>query len=352
MRIRAIVAVFLFLVAAVRPLHAGGMVERGHQYLLANQAEDGSWMHDTAFTGLALRALVETGMKDSADPVARGIRFLLARQQANGAIYIEERGLANYSTSIAVTALAATGNPAYNKAIRRARAFLVKGPLDEGENYDTSNHFYGGAGYGSKPGRTDMSNTHFMLEAWRAAGLDRDDPAWERALTFLNRCQNRRATNDQDFSSDDGGFVYSPVESKAGEVRLADGCKGLRSYGSMTYAGLMSMIYANVAKDDGRVQAAVNWARKHWTMDENPGMGAQGLFYYYHTMAKALDVYGEDLVVDASGAPHRWKEELRARLASLQAPNGSWVNANSRWMESDPVLVTAYALLVLARTGG
>ena len=327
------------------------MVARGMKYLVGKQDPDGSWFHDPAFTGLAVRALLESGMKESDAAVANGIKFLKKFQQPNGAIYNPERGMANYATSIAVTALAATGNPAHDGTIKKARDFLVKGQLDEGENYDKKHHFYGGAGYGSKPGRTDLSNTHFMLEAWRAAGLDENDPAWEKAVTFLERCQNRGKSNDQPFASDDGGFVYSPVESKAGEVKLPDGRKGLRSYGSMTYAGLLSFIYADVDREDARVQAAVEWCKKNYTLEANPGLGAQGLFYYYHTMAKALDVHGEEIIVDSSGAPHKWREELRSKLASLQNPDGSWVNANSRWMEKNPVLVTAYALLALARTG-
>ena len=43
----------------------------------------------------------------------------------------------------------------------------------------------------------------------------------------------------------------------------------------MTYAGLKSMIYAGVKHDDPRVKAAYEWIQKHYTLDENPGMGAQ-----------------------------------------------------------------------------
>jgi squalene-hopene/tetraprenyl-beta-curcumene cyclase len=116
----------------------------------------------------------------------------------------------------------------------------------------------------------------------------------------------------------------------------------------MTYAGLKSMIYAGVKRDDPRVKAAVKWLRLHYDVKSNPGMGETGLYYYYHTFAKTLDVLGEDAFADDSGRKHDWRAELRAELARRQQPNGSWVNPTDRWMEGDPNLVTGYGLLALA----
>jgi squalene-hopene/tetraprenyl-beta-curcumene cyclase len=95
------------------------------------------------------------------------------------------------------------------------------------------------------------------------------------------------------------------------------------------------------------MQAAVAWIRKHYDLKSNPGMGEAGLFYYYHTFAKALDALGEDQFEDAKGVKHDWRRELLAELAARQKPDGSWVNANNRWMEGDPNLATAFALLAL-----
>ena len=61
-------------------------------------------------------------------------------------------------------------------------------------------------------------------------------------------------------------------ESKAGK----DEAGSPRSYASMTYAGLLSFIYVNVDKNDDRVKSAVQWIAKHFTVEENYGMGAQG----------------------------------------------------------------------------
>jgi hypothetical protein len=116
----------------------------------------------------------------------------------------------------------------------------------------------------------------------------------------------------------------------------------------MTYAGLKSMIYAGVTADDPRVKGARKFIRETYSLQENPGMGAAGLFYYFQTFAKAMNAVGEPILVDAEGKSHNWSDELIGELVSRQKEDGSWVNgASDRWMEADPNLVTAYALLAL-----
>ena len=117
----------------------------------------------------------------------------------------------------------------------------------------------------------------------------------------------------------------------------------------MTYSGLKTFLYAGVKKDDPRVQAAVGWVRRHYTLDENPGMDQNALYYYYHTFGKAMDALGEDPFVDAKGKKHDWKLELFQALQKRQRENGSWVNAKSQaFGENDPNLCTSFALLSLS----
>ena len=121
----------------------------------------------------------------------------------------------------------------------------------------------------------------------------------------------------------------------------------------MTYAGLKSMIYAGVEKDDKRVQAALKWLQKNYDLKSNPGLEAAGLYYYYHTFAKSLDALGEKTFIDSRGEKHDWRSELIAELHSRQQANGSWINTdNERWMEGNPELVTSYALLSLSYCQG
>jgi len=71
-------------------------------------------------------------------------------------------------------------------------------------------------------------------------------------------------------------------------MKLPSGRTALRSHASISYAGLLSYIYADIDRSDPRVKAVYDWLLKNFTLDENPGMGAQGLYYSYHTMAKLL----------------------------------------------------------------
>ncbi|MEZ6061422.1 MAG: hypothetical protein R3C19_13845 [Planctomycetaceae bacterium] len=196
-----------------------------------------------------------------------------------------------------------------------------------------------------------MSNTQYLVEALKEAGVKEDDPAMKNVLVFLSRSQNLESEfNTTQFAGkiNDGGFYYTPAaggDSKAGTTDNG----GLRSYASMTYAGLKSLIYAGLDRDDQRVIAATEWIRRHYSLAENPGMGQQGLFYYFHTFAKTMNTLGEDEFADASGTRHNWRHELIERLATLQQANGSWSNPADRWQEGDPNLVTAYCLLALSQ---
>ena len=86
---------------------------------------------------------------------------------------------------------------------------------------------------------------------------------------------------------------------------------------------------------------------KRRSLEENPAMGPQGLFYYYHTMAKALTLCGANTLTTSEGQSVNWRERLALKLINLQKADGSWANENGRWFEKDPALVTAYALIAL-----
>ncbi len=316
------------------------------------QAADGGFSAQAgpAVTALAVTALVKTGTPVEAPAVQKGIDYLLRFKQPDGGIYPPESFVSNYETSIALVALVACNRDGrYTEQIKAAEAFVKGLQWDDGEGKGKDDPAYGGAGYGRK-NRPDLSNTSFLIEALRSVGTGADDAAIQRALVFVSRTQNLEgAHNTLSFpaKNPDGGFYYTPAaggESQAGTTPEG----GLRSYGSMTYAGLKSMIFAGLTKDDPRVKAAVTWLGKHYTFTENPGLGDAGLYYYFQTAAKALDTLGEETFTDSAGVNHAWRSELADAIIARQQPDGSWVNTNPRWMEGDPNLVTSYTLLALA----
>ncbi|MBI4582008.1 MAG: terpene cyclase/mutase family protein [Planctomycetes bacterium] len=343
-------------------------IERALRYQAEHQRADGGWTSgmpfggsDPAITALVAQTFIQHPDYGPEHPIVRkALDFILKYQQPDGGIYDPKMPYLNYSTSVALMALAATKSPALENKIAAAQKCLkdnqwVEGKCDnEGTDITPFHPWYGGAGYGHGR-RPDLSNTQMMLEALEQSGLPAEDPAYQKALRFVQRCQMLSMTNDQPLAdgATDGGFIYTPANgghSMAGTVKTDDR-ELLRSYGSMTYAGFKSMLYANVDRDDPRVKAAWDWIRRHYTLQSNPNMPArrtkQGLYYYYHVFAKALQAWGEPFVVDATGAAHDWRAELADELLKTQRKDGSWVNSADRWMESNPHLVTAYSVLAL-----
>jgi squalene-hopene/tetraprenyl-beta-curcumene cyclase len=332
---------------------AESLTTKAVEFLRQRQSSDGSWSGDRkepGITALVVTALLRSGRVTSADPtVTKALAHLETFIGPNGGL--SEAAHSNYSTSIALMAFQeANKDGGYDRLIKRGQRFLATMQWDESEGKGRESDFYGGAGYGGKNSRPDLSNTAFMVEALRDSGLPPDDPALQRALVFISRCQNLKSEfNDQPWADkvNDGGFVYTAANGGSSDPgKTANG--GLRSYAAMTYAGLKSMIYAGLTQDDPRVKAAYDYITKHYGLDENPGLGERGLYYYYQTFAKAMKLVGKPTVVDASGKAHDWRAELIAALAKRQNPNGSWVNKADTFMEGDPNLVTAYGLLALA----
>lgn len=359
-------------------------IDAGLAYLRRTQRPSGAWMERetveptdqpragsaaVAVTAMGLKAFVQAGEDDLA--AQKALRFVIERVQSEGYDGLANGGVGTYVASAVVSALAATGNSEFAHELRQGVSWLQTTQWDQGEGVAPEQDWFGGSGYGRNK-RPDLSNTQFMLDALHDAGVSPSDPAVQRALAFVQRAQNLPSGNDASWvkaGSGDGGFVYTPSNGgesfgseAAGEGRygekLPEGTpRSLRSYGSMTYAGFKSLLYAGLSRDDERVRAAFGWITRHYTFDENPGLGQQGLYYYYHAMARALLASQQPTIPTAapSGesvgerttADRNWRQDLIAALASRQRSDGSWVNAAERWEEGQPELVTIYAILAL-----
>ena len=339
-------------------------IDRGIAWLLTNQNSNGWWTtpDHPAVTALPLVALngEPSGkfLKNPTPAIQRGYAFLLASAKPDGGIYATN--MANYNTSLSLLALASAGRPEYDAAARKARAFIVGTQVDFGEKGVLDTPFDGGVGYGNKYSHSDLNNTLVALEAlYHSKRLVADtklagakDLDWQAAINFIQNCQNLPAFNKEPWVSGDaankGGFIYYPGHSMAGGVtNSATGRVALRSYGSASYAGLLSYIYADIKRDDARVAAVLDWLRANYTLAENPGMGPQGYYYYVHLMTKGLTAAGVDELTTKDGTRVNWRRDVALRLMNLQKPDGSWMNDNARWWEKETSLTTSYSLIAL-----
>ena len=337
-------------------------VDKAVAYLRSTQTPTGAWSPSqrggiVGPTTVITAGLIDAGVSMDDPMVTAALILIVSSIREDGGIYTPDGFLQNYETCVAVMCLAKAnaaakkkdGKEPYKDMLAKAEKFLRGQQYTEGRDTKPEDPNYGGVGYGVAT-RPDLSNVQFFLDALKATGVKKDDPAIQKALVFVSRCQNLESEHNtmpfiaQNAENLDGGFIYvnqPPDNDPTGNSR--------RSYGSMTYAGLKSMIYAGLTKEDKRVKAALDWIAKNYTVTENPGRGAEGLFYHYHTMSKTLDVMELPSLEDVDGKKHNWRADLSEYLLLKQQTDGSWINeANRQFMENDANLVTGYVLLVLA----
>ncbi|MGN0827137.1 MAG: prenyltransferase/squalene oxidase repeat-containing protein [Kiritimatiellia bacterium] len=327
---------------------AENAIKKGLAYLDSVQRPNGSWSDETfpALTALPLWAYAGAGPLASTQAIAKATAFVVSKAQPDGGIYVPKTpgasgGLGNYNTCVCMTALHALGDRSLAPVILKARNFIASSQLDmEGIHQ-------GGFGYDKATGKpySDMLNLAFAadamrrtqnLEELRPSEEKRADLNWDAALEYAKRMQQ-----------DNGGFVYNPRHAKAGTSTNSMGRVRMNTYGSITYSGLLTMLHCRLDRSDPRVKSAYDYLGKFWTLDENPGMGPNGLYFYYTIMARALVAADQDAALTHEGKPLPWRDLLVRKLCSLQKENGSWSNESNRWWENDPVLATAYSLVAL-----
>lgn len=330
------------------------MVSKAIEFLgTKSQAADGSYNAKAgpAITALVTAAILSHGRSPDDPQVAKALKYLEGFVREDGGIHAPETFHKNYETALGLLAFSlANKNGKYDAILKKGDAYVKSLQWGGEDGKVASDVEYGGAGYGRSK-RPDLSNTSFFLDALKATGNDENSEAIKRALVFVSRCQNLETEhNTTPFAAKkpDGGFYYTPAGGGNSQAGNDPDTGALRSYASMTYAGLKSMIYAGLKKDDPRVVAAKKWLAKNYDLRSNPGMGQAGLYYYYNTMAKTLQAVGDDKFVDDKGVAHDWRKEIIETLAAEQQPDGSWVNKEPKWMEGDTAIVTGYALLALS----
>lgn len=243
-------------------------IEKGTKFLLSKQAVDGHWSDAQmpALTALPLWAL-STSFKGEAglsslvsEARKKAASFVLATQRPDGGFYVPKpgrggSGLGNYNTSVCLSALFDSGL-APKAALLKARTYIASSQL---EGDDT---MAGGFGYDKVSRRryADLSNTSYAMSAMaKTASLEefrtggkRVDIDWEQALAFVERLMEKDGPEA-------GGAAYNERTPQAGTATNAQGKVHLRTYGSMTYAAVLSMCSARLDRGDPRVRQSLDY---------------------------------------------------------------------------------------------
>ena len=370
-------------------------IDQGLRWLEIQQGPDGLFHGQVGITALVVAAFLkhpEQKYNLRTHPfLQRSVNALTSYSNLDGSICdrsLLQMAHPSYTTSVCLLALAATNSRNYYQQIRDGRTFLkslqmvkdedharyfggINYSLDQQENYDLSN---------LSLALLTLDETRSYMTKVMKQTLPDDSSFLSNAKKFILRCQSNEANEDywgtNLGSNHYGGFIYSPNgESKT----MVTG----KPYGSMTAAGLLSLMHVNAK--ESHLRDTFEWICNNWQLDKNPGMSrnqaTKGLYYYYYNLALALAAYEEirtmkqgQIIFEKEQPKVFWFQELAEALIKRKIvnsvvanqdipdpanPNESifyvgdrvdlayWRNQSSFWMERDTVLTTTYAVLAL-----
>jgi len=338
-------------------------------FLAGKQAADGAWRSEvygplkdgpslTAFIAAALVKINDgsaveptlgtaIGYLASIDPVAGGITYPV--YAAAGAVAV----FSWKSTSRCTAARAA-----WLACLRRQQ-------LIEALGWNESDDSFGGWSFAHEPpvainGKPasplavpNLSATTFAVDALRAAGCSVDDPAIQKALIFVQRCQNW--TDDEtamDLRFDDGGFFFlhsDAIRNKPGEAGVdSKGRIRYHSYGSTTADGLRALLACGLPIDHPRVRAARSWLVADFSAERHPGEypanreHLRSALYFYFAASAAEALLTSQPKRNFGESP--WATDFGEVLRGRQRKDGSWANPAVDVREDDPLVATPLAL--------
>ena len=317
----------------ISPKKVIGSIERGKQFLLREQAPDGSWnylggQHKVGATSLVTMTLINCGMTKNDPEIRKALRFLRNVEMRDLKTHSE-----TYTTSLLIMALAVAkdGNRDLIKLAELADS-LEKSQIKVDKEA-------GMWGYTQAKDSPDHSNTQFALLGLRDAahaGISIDRKTWELAHKHWIDSQNG-----------DGGWGYGRGRSN--------------SIGSMTVAGVSSLSITstflqdeNEETPDGRpicclpieenssLERGIDWLNRNFTTRENPSSNNWWLYYMYG-LERAGRLSGRRFVGE-----HDWYRAGVRTLLFRQSPRtGGWMGTNRS--DSSTAVNTSYALLFLSK---
>lgn len=390
---KRVVCIALLLAMVCPPVYADGLVSRidtalaaSARYVVGKQSPDGAWRSETygfmrdglSQTPLVLSCLffMPQGGNDVKSSYRRGAAYLTRWVGSDGRVKAKEREilfpvLSSASASRVVVLM--DRNSTTLKAQQAWFAYMRERQLNRALGWEPSDPEFGGWGFAlelpRKPAAGEMKDdfvesnmvaTIFGIAALGSAKVPKDDPVWQDVLTFVQRCQNfPERPEDADPRFDDGGFYFIPNDALQNKAGIAGKDKSGReryySYGSMTADGLRALIRCGLPKDHPRVQAALRWLERNYSISTVPGTYApdrevlRDATYYYWVWAVAHAFAGLGMrEIETGSGRLKWAEPLAEELLKRQKPDGSWTNKYTDAKEDDPLVATPWAAAVLA----
>ncbi len=287
-------------------------IDRGVDWLIKNQAIDGSWNHEqwtyrNGCTALALYTLRKSGVNQRHPTVQRAIEYLRSNPAKE-----------TYSLGCQLMALGAMDDPTLLPWMK--------------ELADTLLSFQRGGAFNYPWGGVDLSNTQYGVLGLRAAaqhGIAVPPAAFEKAAQQVLQ-----------WESEDGKGAYAALGFTYNG--------GQKPTSSMTAAGTSILAIADEqlqgkGKAAGYLAAAkrgVQWLADHYTVDDNINEGHDrwDLYYLY-----GLERVGGLMKLEKIGG-RDWYRDGARHLCDKQGDKGQWGSAYG-----DLPINTCFALLFLER---
>lgn len=305
-----------------------GKIAKAHVWLKARQNADGSFTygaggHTVGATGLALLAMMNSGLTPKDPAVARGLKYLRGlRGTPDG----------TYDASLMLMALAA----AHDGTDARLKADLVD-MLEGGQK--KAGKSAGGWSYKCRGefrlNRPDRSNSQFAVLALRDAALDGvkvKKSTWQLIKQYWETGQ-----------SIDGGWGYVSIGGSTGTMTVA-------GVASLSIVRRMLEVKPDLdccgkPKPYLALEKGITWLNRRIKSIGSPPGRSRNVMYWLYGLERAGRLTGRRFFAGKDW--YRDGVEFLTIKGNPQNRSGYWVG--SGFGESDPVVATSMALLFLSK---